>query len=124
MVTKGYDTHTRRPYRCPTHGAKLVPRPPTHQTYEQKYCGKWYDCPRCHHSVLEMSPALMAVYAAAAESAFQEGRRARLAGKRLKDDPWRGLSFSSFHWQRGFNSVKGGVGRRGTQKKGHRRRPA
>jgi hypothetical protein len=40
------------------HKNGLVPRPLTHQTYEQKYCGLWYDCPFCLSSVLIMSDAL------------------------------------------------------------------
>lgn len=103
------DTRLRKPYKCPTHKAKLVRRPEGGQTYEQKWCGTWYDCPRCHYSVLERSVALQALYDDAAVRAYDEGRRARLSGQRLRDNPWKGLAFSAPHWERGWNAAKGGA---------------
>lgn len=40
--------------KCPSspeHG-EMILRPLQHQTYEQKFCGVWYDCPQCSSSVL------------------------------------------------------------------------
>ena len=41
-------------------------RPIVRQTYEQKFCGVWYDCgkPYCHASVLYPSAGLKAQWAA------------------------------------------------------------
>jgi hypothetical protein len=33
-------------------------RPLARQTPEQKFCGTWYDCPKCHSSVLFPSKEL------------------------------------------------------------------
>lgn len=51
---------------CPTcaeHG-EMILRPIEVQTYEQKYCGTWYDCtyPGCHSSVLLPSKELKEQY--------------------------------------------------------------
>lgn len=43
----------------PSHG-QMILRPIERQTPEQKFCGTWYDCPRCHSSVLLRSPELAA----------------------------------------------------------------
>lgn len=31
---------------CPLHKVELVRRPREKMTYEQAWCGEWYDCPR------------------------------------------------------------------------------
>lgn len=41
----------------PAHG-QMVLRPVDRQTPEQKFCGTWYDCVRCHSSTLFRSPEL------------------------------------------------------------------
>ena len=46
--------------KCPEHGIQMVLRPLVHQTYEQKFCGAWYDCPACTQSALFESPELRA----------------------------------------------------------------
>lgn len=48
------------PFRCPTHRELLVKRPLGQQTQEQLSCGTWFDCQRCHYSVLVQSDELMA----------------------------------------------------------------
>jgi len=45
---------------CPTsasHG-EMILRQQLGQTYEQKFCGTWYDCPKCSSSVLFQSKEL------------------------------------------------------------------
>ena len=42
----------------PEHG-QMVIRPAEQQTREQKWCGVWYDCQRCHSSRLLPSGELM-----------------------------------------------------------------
>ena len=48
---------------CPDHGPMTL-RPHGRQTYEQKWCGTWYDCPQCHNHFLFPSSALTAQLAA------------------------------------------------------------
>lgn len=45
------------------HG-KMKLRPVKGQSYEEKYCGVWYDCqyPGCKCSILYMSPELRRLY--------------------------------------------------------------
>ena len=43
----------------PTHGQMRL-RPLDRQTYEQRWCGVWYDCERCHSSILLESVELKA----------------------------------------------------------------
>ncbi|MEG3071079.1 MAG: hypothetical protein HQP61_02405 [Peptococcaceae bacterium] len=48
---------------CPAsaeHG-EMVLRPLAFQTYEQKFCGTWYDCPQCRSSILFPSMELSKV---------------------------------------------------------------
>lgn len=48
--------------QCPEPGhGEMKLRSLDKQTYEQKYCGVWYDCqyPGCNNSVLFMSKELM-----------------------------------------------------------------
>lgn len=42
---------------CYEHGQMLL-RPKEHQTYEQAWCGTWYDCGKCCNSVLYPSKEL------------------------------------------------------------------
>ena len=46
--------------RCPAHRCYMVLRPEGRQTYEQRFCGTWYDCDvlRCRASVLYPSREL------------------------------------------------------------------
>jgi len=47
--------------KCSVHKeTQMILRPLEHQTYEQKLCGVWYDCPEyeCHCSVLFESKEL------------------------------------------------------------------
>jgi hypothetical protein len=46
---------------CPNDKVPLVKRPIERQTYEQRWCGTWYDCPAqgCGRSVLYPSAALL-----------------------------------------------------------------
>ena len=44
--------------KCKVHGQMML-RPLKHQTYEQKWCGVWYDCPECANSTLFPSPELL-----------------------------------------------------------------
>lgn len=46
--------------KCPTHKMQMEIRSQKHQTYEQKWCGIWYDCiePGCYCSVLYESAEL------------------------------------------------------------------
>jgi hypothetical protein len=47
--------------RCPTHPEfQMALRPDARQTYEQKFCGVWYDCLACSQSVLFKSKELEA----------------------------------------------------------------
>lgn len=46
------------------HQNGLVPRPLAHQTYEQKYCGIWEDCPYCGFSRLTPSESMKRDWAA------------------------------------------------------------
>jgi hypothetical protein len=46
---------------CPSEGhGRMMPRSLTTQTYEQMFCGVWFDCtqPRCRNSRLSVSPEL------------------------------------------------------------------
>ena len=46
---------------CPKgseHG-EMILRTLQYQTYEQKFCGVWYDCPRCSCSILFPSKDLL-----------------------------------------------------------------
>jgi hypothetical protein len=45
---------------CPNHKVVLIKRPIERQTYEQRWCGEWHDCPQCHYSILYQSAALIA----------------------------------------------------------------
>lgn len=45
--------------RCKQHG-EMVLRPLAIQTPEQRFCGVWYDCPRCYSTHLYASPELEA----------------------------------------------------------------
>jgi hypothetical protein len=47
-------------HNCPTHRVPMVERPSNLQTAEQRWCGKWYDCPACTNSVLVQSAELLA----------------------------------------------------------------
>lgn len=47
-------------YSCPHGHGPMQKRPLERQTYEQRFCGTWYDCPQCYASVLEPSPELTA----------------------------------------------------------------
>ncbi len=61
---------------CPSseeHG-QLILRSQDYQTYEQKFCGTWYDCPVCRSSVLFESPELKAQL---------DEQKDRLAGQEL-----------------------------------------
>jgi hypothetical protein len=44
---------------CITHGVMEL-RPTNGQTHEQRFCGTWYDCPKCSSSVLLPSSELLA----------------------------------------------------------------
>lgn len=48
-------TETRQ---CPQHGP-LGLRPKERQTPEQLWCGEWWDCEKCHYSVLVPSDELL-----------------------------------------------------------------
>ena len=50
--------------RAHNHTQDMALRALMHQTREQKYCGVWYDCPRCTSSVLFQSRQLQAQSAA------------------------------------------------------------
>lgn len=55
---------------CPStkaHGPMML-RPITSQSKEQQWCGIWYDCPKCHSSILIPS----------------EGLKTQLAGHKMK----------------------------------------
>ena len=56
---------------CPSNAAhgKMTLRPPAGQTAEQQWCGIWYDCQRCHSSILQPSPELRAQLADQADAA-------------------------------------------------------
>jgi hypothetical protein len=43
------------------HENGLVERPASKQTYEQKWCGTWFDCPHCTFSSLIPSVELNAL---------------------------------------------------------------
>ena len=45
---------------CPNDKVALIQRPIERQTYEQRFCGVWYDCPQCSRSVLYPSAELLA----------------------------------------------------------------
>jgi hypothetical protein len=42
---------------CPVHGQTTL-RPKERQSYEQQWCGVWYDCSQCGYSVLYPSKEL------------------------------------------------------------------
>lgn len=46
--------------RCPVHDIGMEQRPQSRQTAEQKWCGAWWDCPKCRCSILFQSTALEA----------------------------------------------------------------
>lgn len=50
------------------HEHNLIKRPTQRMTYEQTWCGDWYDCPNCTYSRLIESPELRAALAAQQES--------------------------------------------------------
>lgn len=50
-----HDKHLPMPLpQCPVHKTTMELRPLLQQTYEQQWCGTWYDCsePHCKCSVL------------------------------------------------------------------------
>jgi hypothetical protein len=51
--------------RCPGCGKPMLLRPLERQTYEQRFCGVWYDCPDpdCRRTVFYPSDALQAQHA-------------------------------------------------------------
>ncbi|WP_213997022.1 hypothetical protein [Tepidanaerobacter syntrophicus] len=57
--------------KCPyeNHG-QLEKRPLKRQTYEQMYCGDWYDCtyPGCNYSLLIPSEEILKLYAREAKA--------------------------------------------------------
>lgn len=58
--------------KCKIHGIPMVLRPESKMTYEQKWCGVWYDCPaKCFNSVLFNSPELEAHLARARVRSLQ-----------------------------------------------------
>ena len=50
--------------RCSWPHGKMVRRPKAGQTPEQLFCGTWWDCTRCHGSVLIPSNGLKKQWAA------------------------------------------------------------
>jgi hypothetical protein len=63
---------------CPAdsgHGPMEL-RPLSRQTYEQQWCGVWYDCPRCYSSALLHSPI--------ARRNADQRRQSRLAAQRKR----------------------------------------
>lgn len=44
--------------KCKEHG-QMVLRPIERQTYEQKFCGTWYDCQKCGKSTCYPSKELL-----------------------------------------------------------------
>jgi len=44
--------------KCSGHGIQMIARPP--KTPEQRFCGAWYECPRCSETVLFVSSELRA----------------------------------------------------------------
>lgn len=48
---------------CKNDKIALIKRPDGQQTYEQRWCGEWWDCPQCSHSVLYPSADLTAFLA-------------------------------------------------------------
>jgi len=44
--------------RCPIHDIGMTPRPLSLQSKEARWCGAWWDCPKCHSSILFESPEL------------------------------------------------------------------
>ena len=47
-------------YICPTHKCALERRDKKRQSYEQLFCGEWWDCPKGDYTVLEESAAVKA----------------------------------------------------------------
>ena len=69
--------------RCTVHDIPMVVRPKSKMTYEQQWCGVWYDCPaKCYNSVLFNSPELEAHLAQA---------RARIQARLQPTQPALGL---------------------------------
>ena len=56
------ETETGAVHRCPAHNVVMVERDMRGATYEQKFCGTWFDCPHpgCTCSACEHSPELAA----------------------------------------------------------------
>lgn len=62
---------------CPSNAAhgEMELRPESKMTQEQRWCGTWYDCPRCHSSLLVPAPALEV------QNAFMQRDLARAQGR-------------------------------------------
>jgi len=61
-MSENNETEQQTPHTCPTHGVVMVERDMKGATYEQKFCGVWFDCPRpgCRNTALEQSDELKA----------------------------------------------------------------